>query len=172
MRTKGTAQELETRRRLAVQRVHEGWPTDQVAQFLGVTRRAVNGWLARHRADPVHGLDAKPAPGRPPKLDPGQEQLVLSWFGQSPTVFGFSGELWTAQRAATLIERFFGVRFHPHYLSAWLARRRITPQKPQLQPRERDQAAIDSWLAADWVRLKKRPAGPRRRSLSWTNPGR
>jgi len=77
---------------------------------------------------------------------------VLSWFAKSPTEFGFGSELWTAARVALLIERFFAVRFH----SAWLAQRRITPQKPQLQPRERDQAAIDRWLAEDWPRLKKK----------------
>jgi transposase len=157
MRTKGTAAELERRRRLAVQRVEEGWSQAEVASFLGVTSRALRGWLGRHRADPHHGLDAKPHPGRTPKLTAAQEAVVLSWFSQSPTTFGFAGELWTAARVARLIERFFAVHFHPHYVSAWLAERRITPQKPAFQPRERNQAAIDRWLAEDWPRLKKKP---------------
>jgi transposase len=164
MRTKGSAAELESRRRLAVQRVEEGWSRAAVARFLGIGERTLRAWLAKHRVDPEHGLDAKPHPGRTPKLTPAQERLVLSWFGQSATEFGFANELWTAGRVALLIERFFAVRYHPRYVSAWLARRRITPQKPTRQPRERDQAAIDRWLAGDWPRLKKKSLTSKPRS--------
>src|SRR6516162_555872 len=118
--------ELERRRHLAVARIQEGWPQTKVAAFLGVHPRTVCAWWARHRLDPSHGLDAKPRLGQAPKLTPDQEGIVLSWFRQSATAFGFANELWTAGRVAQLIEQPFGVPFHPHYLSAWLARRRIT----------------------------------------------
>jgi len=45
----GLAAGLEARRRLAVQRVAEGWKQQDVAAFLGVTERAVNGSVAAHR---------------------------------------------------------------------------------------------------------------------------
>jgi transposase len=162
MRTiRGSAAELERRRRLAVTRVAEGWARAKVAAFLGVDPRTVRDWVARHRADAAHGLDAKPHPGRPPKLTKEQEGTALSWFSRSPTEFGFPNELWTAARVAQLIQKAFGVRFHPRYVSAWLARRRITPQKPQRQARERDPAKIEAWLANDWVEVKKKsPAVP------------
>jgi transposase len=168
MRTKGSAQELENRRRLAVQRIHEGWPVVKVSQFLGVHLRTVRAWLAKHRADPENGLKAKPSPGRTPKLTAAQEAIVLSWFTQNATAFGFATELWTAARVAILIERFFAVPFHARYLSAWLAQRRITPQKPQKQPRERDQAKIDQWLAQEWPRIKKNNMTSKRRSCCST----
>jgi transposase len=153
---RGSAPELERRRRLAVTRIAEGWPQTKVAAFLDVDPRTVRAWWARHRADAVHGLDAKPHPGRPRKLTPDQEDTVLSWFSRSATDFGFANELWTAGRVAHLIQKEFGVRFHPHYLSAWLAQRRITPQKPEKQARERDPAKIEHWLAHDWVEVKKK----------------
>jgi transposase len=162
MRTiRGSAAELERRRRLAVTRLAEGWPQAKVAAFLGVHERTVRDWWARHRADAAHGLDAKPHPGRTPKLTPAQEQVVLSWFGQSATEFGFPNELWTAARVARLIAQEFGVHFHPRYLSAWLARRRITPQKPATQARERDPVKVAAWLANEWAEVKKKsPPGP------------
>jgi transposase len=95
---------------------------------------------ARYRADAAHGLDGKPHPGRTPKLTAAQEDTVLSWFSRSATDFGFPNELWTAGRVAQLIHQHFGVHFHPHCVSAWLARRRIMPQKPERQARERDPA--------------------------------
>jgi transposase len=153
---RGSAPELERRRRLAVTRLVEGWPQTQVAAFLGVHPRTVRDWWARHLTDPEHGLDAKPHPGRTPKLTAAQEDAVLAWFSRSATDFGFANELWTAARVAQLIQREFGIHFHPHYVSAWLAQRRITPQKPAQQARERDPAKVERWLAHDWVEVKKK----------------
>jgi transposase len=158
---RGSATELERRRRLAVTRIAEGWPQTKIAAFLGVHPRTVRDWWTRHRADVAHGLDAKPHPGRTPKLTQAQEDTVLSWFSRSATDFGFANELWTAARVAQLIQQHFGVHFHPHYVSAWLARRRITPQKPEKQARERDPAKIERWLANEWVEVKKKsPPAP------------
>jgi transposase len=72
---------------------------------------------------------------------------------------GFATELWSAPRLAQLIEREFGIRFHPDYLSTWLRRRGYTPQKPRRVQRERDGEAIERWLAEDWPRIKKRHDG-------------
>lgn len=157
MRSKGTAQELEARRRLAVRRVGEGWSHRQVAAFLGVSERAVGLWVAAHRAAGDDGLKARPHPGRRPFLGPDQERRVLGWLRQKPTAFGFPTDLWTARRVAALIERELGVRFHPHYLREWLAKRGLSPQKPARRARERDQAAVERWLAEDWPRIQKKP---------------
>lgn len=146
--------ELERRRRLAVTRVLEGYSQQEVAEFLGVSKGSVSGWMKAYRTGGFESLSAKPHPGRPPTLSPDQEQEVLSWFSRSPTEFGFSGELWTAQRAAHLMRRTFQKTFNPRYLSAWLAARRITPQKPRRQPRERDEQKIHNWLTIDWPRLQ------------------
>lgn len=162
MRSPGTALELERRRRLAVTRVLEGWSQQEVAEFLGVSKGSVSGWMKAYRRGGEAALLSKPHPGRPPTLTPAEERDVLSWFGRSPTEFGFANELWTAARAAQLIRRAFGKKLHPRYLSAWLAARRITPQKPRRQPRERDERKVQDWLRTDWPRLQngRRPSGP------------
>ena len=46
MRTRGPADELEDRRRLAVERVSEGYSTQEVADFLGVDPSTVRRWCA------------------------------------------------------------------------------------------------------------------------------
>lgn len=162
MRSPGTALELERRRRLAVARVLEGYSQQEVADFLGVSKSSVSQWMKAYRAGGFEALAAKPHPGRPPTLSPDQERQVLSWFQRSPTEFGFPNELWTARRAAQLIRRTFHKTFNSRYLSAWLAQRRITPQKPRRQPRERDEQKIQDWLRVDWPRLQngRRLAGP------------
>ena len=159
MRTKGSPQELENRRRLAVQRVGEGRSPAEVAGFLGVHVRTVQGWVAAHRRAGDAGLAAKPQSGRPRKLAARQERTVLSWLSKSPLDFGFPTELWTAPRVAKLVKDRWGVKFHPRYLNEWLSARGITPQKPRAAARERDEAAIAAWRRRDWPRIKKRPGG-------------
>jgi transposase len=100
-------------------------------------------------------LAAKQSPGRPRQLTSAQETEVMGWFSRSPTEFGFSTELWTAPRVAKLIVKKFRVRFHPRYINQWLAQRRITPQKPAHQARERDEREVRRWLRKEWPRIKK-----------------
>jgi transposase len=162
MRTQGTAKELERRRRLAVTRVLEGRTQREVAQFLSVSPGTVSGWMKAYREHGWKGLAAKHHPGRPRRLTAEQEREVLGWFSRSPTEFGFPNELWTAGRVTQLIRRKFHVRFNPRYISHWLARRRIRPQKPRRVPRERDQQSIDKWVKNEWPRLEngRRTSGP------------
>ena len=143
-------------------RVLGGYSQQEVAEFLGVSKGSVSGWMKAYRAGGFAALAAKPHPGRPPTLSADQEREVLSWFSRSPTEFGFPNELWTASRVAQLVRRTFHKTLHPRYVSAWLAARRITPQKPRRQPRERDERKIHDWLRVDWPRLQngRRPAGP------------
>jgi transposase len=103
--------------------------------------------------------------GRPRKLTARQERQVLRWFDQSPTKFGFPTELWTAGRVAQVIHRKWHIKFHPHYLSQWLAERRITPQKPRFQAREHDEDEVQRWLREDWPRIKKVRSGGMRTSF-------
>jgi transposase len=156
MRTTGSPAELEHRRRLAVERVLDGYSTVEVADFLGVDPSSVRRWVAAFRRQGVAGLAARPVTGRPPKLTTTQEKIVRRWLDGSPTEHGFATELWTAPRLAQIIEQEWGIPFHPDYLTAWLRQRGFTPQKPRRKARERDDEAIARWLAKDWPRIKKR----------------
>ena len=152
--TTGKRAEKERRRRLAVQRVLEGYSQQEVAKFLGVAKSTVSGWMKAHRERGDAGLAAGTGGGRPRKLSPEQEAEVLTWFNRPATDFGFPTELWTAPRVAQLIERKWQIQFHERYLNQWLAERRITPQKPRRVPRERDDNKIRHWLRYQWPRVK------------------
>ena len=156
MRTKGSPDELEHRRQLAVQRTLEGYSADEVAEFLGISSRTVWRWLAAFRDRGPEGLTSRPVPGRPRKLTVTQEKIALRWLLGSPAEHGFATELWTASRLTQLIEEEFGIRFNSRSFCAWLKGRGFTPQKPERVPRERDPGAIAAWLASDWPRIKKK----------------
>jgi transposase len=158
MRSKGSASELEATRRRAVARVLAGQTQVAVAQAFGLHLTTVAKWVARHRAEGVDGLAARPTPGRPRFLTDAQEAQVRSWLTQKPTDHGFRTNLWTAARVAHLIDREFGVTYHPNYLREWLTQRGYSPQRPAKKARQRNDDAIAGWVANDWPRIqKKRP---------------
>jgi transposase len=143
---------------LAVQRVREGHAPALVAKFLGVHPASVRNWWKAYRQHGDAALKAKPHPGRAPKLTPARQGQVLGWLRKNPKSFGFPTELWSAPRIAQVIQRKWGVEFHPRYLNEWLTARGISPQKPQRRPRERDDAAIQHWLRYQWPRIQNAPA--------------
>lgn len=137
-----------------------GWSQAAVAVALGVHSVTVAKWMAKHRAEGDAGLTAKPTPGRPRFLTPEQDQQVRQWLAQKPSAHGFPTDLWTARRVAELIQRRFGVSFHPHYLRAWLTQRGYSPQRPTRRPRQRNDEVIAGWVKNDWPRIQKKPAKP------------
>lgn len=154
---------MEARRRIAVDKVNDGWTQAQVADFLGVHWVTVAKWMARHRREGDAGLAARPTPGRPRFLTREQERAVLSWLADKPTDHGFRTDLWTARRVAELIRRRFEVSYHPNYLREWLSKRGYSPQKPRRRAKQRNQSVIDRWVAGDWPRIQKKR---RRRMLT------
>ena len=157
MRTKGSPEELEHRRQLAVQRYLEGYSADEIAEFLDVAPRTVWRWLARFHEQGPEGLASRPVPGRPPKLTTTQEKVIRRWLTEDPTKQGFATELWTGPRLAELIRQEFGICLNPQYLCTWMRARGFTPQKPQRVAREGDPEEVTAWLKFQWPRIKKRP---------------
>jgi hypothetical protein len=72
---------------------------------------------------------------------------------------GFATERWTLERIAALIEREFGVQYHPRYLERPLKAHGFSVQRPATRAKERDELVIAVWPKRDWVALKKRRAG-------------
>jgi transposase len=157
MRSQGSAAELEKRRHLAVRRVLEGRPAAEVARFLEVHERTVRGWVSRYQTSGQQALAARPHPGPKPRLTPGQQSEVLSWFSQNPTdpAFGFPTELWTGVRAAKLIRERWDVKLHPHHLLRWLRQRGITPQRVRRRPRGHNPLEMKRWASEEWPRILK-----------------
>jgi transposase len=80
--------------------------------------------------------------------------------------FGFSTDLWTLRRVAELIERTFGVRYHPAHVWKVLRGEGWSCQKPEQRARERDEEAIEKWRTERWPHIKKRQPSRQKRGLS------
>jgi transposase len=142
MRPIGTAPELQRRRLRAVELVQQGESPDDVAHFLGCGRSSVYTWLQLARQAPGK-LIAKPHTGPKPRLSTEQLRELEALLRKGAKAHGWRTELWTAARAAELIERHFQIRFHPEHVRKMLKRRlKWSSQKPQRKAKERDEAAI------------------------------
>lgn len=150
----------------------EGWKPSRVAKTLGCSTRSVQLWVQKS----AHGrlpsaLKTGKAPGATPRLDAKQKRRLLRLLVAGPEAAGFAGQLWTCPRIAELIRREFRVSYNVRYLPALLKSLGWSVQKPKRQALERNQKAVDAWVADDWPRIKKEPDGSARHSSSSTKQG-
>src|SRR5215470_5714468 len=151
MRPKGTAAELERRRRRAVELVDQGESPAGAARVLGVTRPSLHRWRRMARSD--GGLAAGPATGAKRRLSDPQLKELEGLLDQGAPAHGFANELWTSARVALLI-RHFGVKYHPDYVRRLLRRRLSwTSLKPQRRARQRNDKEVGRWKADDFPRI-------------------
>jgi transposase len=157
MRPKGSAEELERRRRRALALLEEGMRPAEVARVVGTSRASVTRWRQAYEAGGREAIEAKPHPGGTSRLTDAQRKRLVRMLLQGPGQHGYSTELWTLSRVVDLIARTFGVRYHPS--AVWHILRNLgwSCQKPERRARERDEEAIATWRREDWPRIKKRP---------------
>jgi len=103
------------------------------------------------------GLRAKRHPGAKPKLPPDRREELADLLLKGPLAHGYPTDLWTLQRVGQVIQKHFGLRYHPS--SVWRLLRAMgwSSQKPERRARERDEEAILRWRRKDWPRIKKSP---------------
>jgi transposase len=148
--------QLERRRLRAAELFAAGILQAEVARRLGVSRQAVSTWHGRWNARGPDALRSKGPTGPTPRLSDEALAKVEQALQRGAVASGFTGELWTLERIALVIEHLTGVRHHPAHVWAILSYRLgWSLQRPRRRAAERDQAAIDRWVAADWPRIKQ-----------------
>jgi transposase len=151
--------ERQARRERAAELFAQGHSQAEVARQLDVSRQSASRWHAGWQASGTTGLQSRGPTGRRPKVPDnaleGIEQALL----QGAQAHGFATEVWTLDRIAVVIQGLTGVALSNP--SVWrLLRNRLgwTVQRPEGQAKERDEEAIQHWVAYEWPRIKKGPA--------------
>jgi transposase len=150
---------LEVRRLRAAELFAAGVHPAEVARQLEVSAQAVSVWHARWQTGGTDALRSRGPSGPTPRLSDAQLATVEQALLEGPTAHGFTGELWTLDRIAIVIERLTGVRYHLawvwavlHHRLGWSAQRLVR------RAAERDQAAIDRWVKERWPRILQTPS--------------
>jgi transposase len=157
MRPSGTPQELEQRRVRGLHLLGEGFSPVEVARQIGVDRRSVRRWKAAARQGGASAVAAKPASGRPRRLSARDLRRLRRMLMKGALAVGLPTELWTCPRVSWLIQRHFGVHYHPAHVSRLLHGLGFSPQRPTRRALERDEERIRAWIEQDWPRVKKTP---------------
>lgn len=155
MRTFGSPRELELRRRIAGKLLLQGMSIAQVADAIEASASSVGRWKQVVEREGLEGLNAKPAPGRPPRLSRTERRQLEALLRTGPRAAGMASDAWTCPRVVRLIEEQFGVTYHPDHVRRILDALGWSCQKPEQRARERDEAAIAEWREREWPRKKK-----------------
>jgi transposase len=133
-----------------------GWRVNGIARALDASPAAVSRWLAAARQGGPVALHARPHPGAPAKLTPGQKRLIPDFLWHGPEAYGFRGEVWTCPRVVRVLEEELSVRYSRSQVARILKALGWTPQIPITRAIQRDEAAIEQWAGRDWPLLKRR----------------
>jgi transposase len=147
---------LERRRLAAADLFAQGLTAAVVALRLGVSRQSTHRWHHAWQAGGIQALRTRGPIGRHRKLSAVQLDQVEQALLQGALAHGFASNLWTLDRITEVIWRLTGVRHHPVQVWRILTQRLgWSLQRPRRKASERDQAAIDHWLAVQWPRIKR-----------------
>jgi len=143
---------------MAVRRVVEdGERPSAVMRSMGLHRTSIYPWLQTYAELGYAGLKGTKATGPTPKLSDAQCQKVRQWIlGKDPRQYGFDFGLWTRSIIRQLIQERFQVEVSLATVGGLLARLGITPQKPLRRAYERDPAAVEHWVQAEYPALRAR----------------
>src|ERR1035441_472238 len=155
-RLKGGADLLEDRRRRALTLLDEGLSLNEVGRRIGCNLSSVMRGRDARRQGGADALQVRFSPGRPLKLGPSQRKRLVRLLLKGPMAQGYRTNLWTTARIAEMVEREFGVRYHPDHIGRLMHSLGWTPQKPERRALGRDEGEIERWKQKEWPRIKKR----------------
>jgi transposase len=137
---------LEAMRIRAVEQILRGAHPETIAEAFGLSRSTVYGWMAAYRKGGFQALQARPIPGRPPRLDEGQLRR-LYWLiaDTDPRQLRFEFALWTRSMVAELIRREYNVTLSVASVGRILRQLDMSPQRPLRRAYEQDPSAVERW---------------------------
>lgn len=148
-------QSLQTMRMQAIKAVKGGQTVASVASVMGMNIRTVFNWLSTYADGGQKALQAKPIPGRPPKVT-GDE---MRWIAQTvkdhtPQQLKFEYGLWTLSLIGELIRRQFGKSLSLASVSRVMRLLGFTPQKPLYQAWQQDAVLVEAWQKDTYPKIR------------------
>lgn len=155
MRPKGSARELEIRREIAANMLEKGMSIREVARMVKASPSTVLGWKRVLEEKGRDGLKPKPQKTPERRIGADQKARLAEILLKGARAAGYPTELWTLRRIAEVIEKEFGVSYHPGHVWKVMKEMGWSAQKPERRARERDENAIQVWRTTEWERIKK-----------------
>lgn len=151
-----------------IRRIHtvlylaDGQAVSEVAAVLGLSEQAVRNYFHAFLLKGPHSLVYKRPPGRPPRLTKTQRKELADLIEAGPEKASYDCGCWTCVLIQDLIEKRFGVVYHPHYIAELLKRMDFSFQKACFVSDHLSEAARTEWMEKTWPEIlhlaKKRHA--------------
>ena len=127
-------------RMLAIANALEGLSRADAARLAGMERQALRDAVTRYNAEGLAGLYDRPKPGRPPRLDEGEQAALAARVFTDPDPERDGVSAWTRADLGRWLEARFAKTLHPSSLSRVLRRLELSRQKarpvhPRVDPR-------------------------------------
>jgi transposase len=162
-----TKQDWREYRRLRVWEMHQqGYKQSDIATALGLSQGGVSHILTRAREGGEEALRQRKPKGVQARLTAEQKAELLTKLEQGAEAHGYVGDVWTTARIAELIQRDYGVRYHPDYIGPLLRAWGWSVQRPVVRATQRNEEAIAVWRNERWPALEKKPKPKGTRSSS------
>jgi transposase len=125
----------------------------EVAEMLALGEQTVrdyrNQFLWRGGASLVY----KRPPGRPSKLTKTQRQELATGLKAGPQASGYTSGCWSTPMIQDLIQRRFGVEYHPHYICTLLKNMGFSYQKARFVSDHLNEAKRLEWRHTRWPQI-------------------
>jgi transposase len=142
-----------------VKRIHallalaQGQNVSEVAEMLSLGEQTVRDYRNQYLCKGMASLVYKAPPGRPSKLTKTQQQQLAEWIKASPQGSGYTSGCWNTPMIQDLIQRHFGVVYHPHYIATLLKNMGFSYQKARFVSDHLSEAKRLAWRQTRWPKI-------------------
>lgn len=146
-----TSGQLRLYRRIqALLYVVDGKDVAEVAELLQLAEQTVRNYVHAFLVQAAESLRYQAPPGRPPRLTKTQRKELAELLTAGPEAAGFASACWTTPLVAELVQKRFGIEYHPHYLAELLHELGFSYQKARFISDHLDAEARAAWLTSTW----------------------
>ena len=137
--------------------VRQGLGVNEVARRLGVTHGIVSRWYSAYRngSNSYDALKSRKHTGRPSRMNRRQLANIPKILLKGAGHYGFSTDLWTAERLAKVIGEKYDIPYSPSQVARILDSINFSYQKPEGKAREYDEKKVRDWVKNTLSDIKK-----------------
>jgi transposase len=142
-----------------VKRIHalldlaQGQSVREVAEMLSLGEQTVRDYRNQFLFKGIASLVYQSPPGRPSKLTKTQRKQLAEWIKASPQDSGYTSGCWNTPMIQDLIQRQFGVEYHPHYIATLLHNMGFSYQKARFVSDHLNEAKRLEWRQTQWPKI-------------------
>jgi transposase len=131
----------------------QGQSVSDVADMLSLGEQTVRDYRNQYLFKGMASLVYQSPPGRPSKLTKAQRRQLAEWIKASPQDVGYTSGCWNTPMVQDLIQRHFGVAYHPHYIATLLKNMGFSYQKARFVSDHLNEAKRLEWRQSRWPKI-------------------